>query len=82
MVKAAKQRSSLGAIWMVAGVGVLFVGGLIGLSIWSSNSRQQKAAEAAVVVPTKKADAEMLAQGRTQGKPEAKAELIEYGDFL
>lgn len=78
-MKEAKRRSSIGAIWTVAGVGVVAVGLLIWASLWSSQSQQ---ADTNVVVPAVKSDAELHANRFTLGKPEAKAHLVEYGDFL
>lgn len=85
-MKAGKRRSSAGSIWVVAGIAALAVGGLIAASVWSSTAREQAAAldeaKKNVVVPAAKPDAELGLSRFTMGKPEAKAELVEYGDFL
>lgn len=78
-MKAAKRRSSTGQIWVVAGLGTLFVGLLIAANIWSS---QNKASGGPATIPVVATDKELNAVGTTKGKPDAKAHLVEYGDFL
>jgi protein-disulfide isomerase len=78
-LSAARRRSSTGSIWLVAGVGIVFVGGLIGLSLWSS---YRKAANAPINLPEIKTDAELAATGMALGSPDATVELVEWGDYL
>lgn len=60
-------------------MGILFVGALIGLSIWSSNRR---AASAPILLPEIRTDAELGADGMALGSPDAPAELVEWSDYL
>lgn len=79
-LKASKRRSSTGTIWAVAGVGVLFVGALVGVSLWSSN---RQASNAPINLPKEiKSDVDLGAKGMSIGKEGAKSELVEWGDFL
>lgn len=78
-MKAAKRRSSTGSIWVAAGIAVVAVGVLIGFSLWSS---QTKVDPASVSIPEVKSDTELNATRFTIGNPNAKSELVEYGDFL
>lgn len=80
-MKEAKRRSSIGSVWMMAGVAMVVVGLLIGASLWWSQ-RQTQVTDTNVVVPAVKSDPELHANRFTLGKPEAKAHLVEYGDFL
>lgn len=60
-------------------MGILFVGGLIGFSVWSTN---RQAANAPIYLPEIKTDAELEADGMALGSPDAKVELVEWSDFL
>ncbi|MFZ5826655.1 MAG: hypothetical protein ACOY94_20385 [Bacillota bacterium] len=78
-MKASKRRSTTGQIWLVAGAAMLAFGLLIGASVWSAYVRESGAP---VVMPEVEADADLQATGMTMGDPAAKAELVEYGDYL
>ena len=54
------------------------MGGLIGLSLWSTN---RQAANAPIYLPEIKTDAELGADGMAVGSPDAPVELVEWSDF-
>jgi hypothetical protein len=71
------KKSNAGLLW-VAGVAVVAVAGLIGLSIWTS----QKSDKAAPATSTVKTDTEQGADRNVWGSKTAKVELVEFGDYL
>lgn len=71
------RRNSSQAIWMVAGVAVVAVAALIGISLSASKAKQQSAA-----VPSARSDQELAAKRNILGSDTAPVTLLEYNDYL
>lgn len=75
--KTNQKPKSNQSIWVVAGVAVIAVAALIGVSVYSSQNRPKDAAKG-----TGKSDAEFQAVRNIKGSPNAKVTLTEWNDYL
>lgn len=64
------QKSAAGRVAMVAGVAVLAVGAMIGISRYTANKPADPGQSA-----------NLVSDGNLLGKKDAKVTIIEYGDF-
>lgn len=76
MGKKSNQKKSSQSIWVVAGIAVVAVGALVGVSVYSSQSKAPK------VTVTVKSDKEYNATRNAMGPATAKVTLTEYTDYL
>jgi hypothetical protein len=72
------KKKNNGAIWWVAGIAVVAVAGLIGLSQMANKKPEPEVTPVADV----KTDADLKAEGNRMGPANAKVKVLEYGDYL